>query len=55
MILVDDSVDRNHWKMGRIVATNQSDAHVRHVEVIRGDGKVVSRDRVKVVKLEMDE
>ena len=55
VILVDDTVDRHHWKLGRITGTPQSDFHVRKVEVRRGDGKIVLRDRVKVVKLEMDE
>ena len=55
VILVDDSKERNQWKMGRIVGTPKTDEHVRRVEVLRSDGKIVQRDRVKVVKLEMDE
>ena len=55
VILVDDTMDRHHWKLGRITGTPQSDYHVRKVEVRRGDGKIVTRDRVKIVKLEMDE
>ena len=55
VILVDDSSERNQWKMGRIVGTPTTDEHVRRVEVLRSDGKIVQRDRVKIVKLEMDE
>ena len=55
VILVDESVERNQWKMGRIVGTTDSDGHVRRVEIIRSDGKIVQRDRVKIVKLELDE
>ena len=55
VILVEDTVDRHHWKLGRVTATPQSDLHVWKVEVRRGDGRIVLRDRVKIVKLEMDE
>ena len=55
VILVDESVERNQWKMGRIVGTTDSDGHVRRVEIIRSDGKIVQRDRVKIVKMELDE
>ena len=55
VILVDDSSERNQWKMGRIVGTPTTDDHVRRVEVQRPDGKVVQRDRSKIVKLELDE
>ena len=55
VILVDDCVDRNQWKMGRVVGTTNTDGHVRKVEIIRPDGKIIQRDRVKVVKMELDE
>ena len=55
VILVDDSSERNQWKMGRIIGAPTTDGHVRRVEVMRSDGKIVQRDRVKIVKLEMDE
>ena len=54
VILVDDGIERNSWRMGRIVDTIQSDEHVRHVQIRRGDGKILQRDRTKVVKLEME-
>ena len=55
VIIVDEKAERNQWKMGRVVGTTSSDGHVRKVEVIRADGKIVQRDRVKIVKMELDE
>ena len=54
VIIIEDTTKRHDWKMGRIAATMQSDDHVRKVAVRRGDGKVVERDRMKLVKLELD-
>ena len=54
VILVDETVERHRWKLGRIQKTFQSGPHVRRVEVRKGDGKVVLRDRTKIVKLELD-
>ena len=54
VILVDETVERHRWRMGRIQKIFQSGPHVRRVEVKKGDGKVVLRDRTKVVKLELD-
>ena len=54
VILVDETVERHRWRMGRIQKTFQSGPHVRRVEIRKGDGKVVLRDRTKIVKLEMD-
>ena len=55
VILVEDCKDRNQWKMGRVVGTTNSDGHVRKAEIMRPDGKVVQRDRVKIIKMELDE
>ena len=54
VIIVDENVDRNSWRMGRIVDTIQSDEHVRQIKIRRGDGKILQRDRTKVVKLELE-
>ena len=51
---MEEKVARREWKLGRVKKTIQTDDHVRQVEVTRGDGKVVTRDRTKLVKLEMD-
>ena len=55
VILVDETMERHKWKMGRIQKTFQSGPHVRRVEIKKGDGKVVLRDRTKIVKLELDD
>ena len=54
VIIVDETIRRHDWKLGRIASTLQSDDHVRQVAVRRGDGKIVERDRTKLVKLELD-
>ena len=54
VIIVDETMKRHDWKLGRIASILQSDDHVRKVAVRRGDGKVVERDRTKLVKLELD-
>ena len=54
VLLVDEQVKRGSWKMGRIMDTSGSDGHVRGVSVRTADGKIFSRDRTKVVRLELD-
>ena len=54
VIIVDESLARNHWKMGRIEKINSIGSHVRTVDIRRGDGKILPRDRSKIVKLEME-
>ena len=55
VIIVDDTKKRDMWKLGRVTATFASDNHVRKVEVKRGDGKIIQRDRSKIVLLEMND
>ena len=55
VILVEDGMHRNEWSLGRVKRTVQTDGHVRTVDVKRSDGKIVTRDRTKLVKLELDE
>ena len=55
VIIVEAGVHRNEWSLGRVLKTLQSDEHVRTVEVRRSDGKVLTRDRTKIVKLELEE
>ena len=54
VIIVDESLARNHWKLGRIEDIHSVGAHVRTVDVRRGDGKILPCDRSKIVKLEME-
>ena len=55
VIIVDDTKKRDMWKLGRVTKTFASDNHVRKVEVKRGDGKIIQRDRSKIVLLEMND
>jgi len=54
VILVDETLDRNLWKLGKVTKTLGDNAHTRRVEVKKADGKTVVRDRQKIVKLELD-
>ena len=54
VLLVDEAAHRNQWKLGRVEKIHQNGPHVRRVDVRRGDQKIVTRDRTKIVKLEMD-
>ena len=54
VLLVDEQAKRGSWRMGRVVGVGGSDGHVREVSVRTADGKTFSRDRTKVVRLELD-
>ena len=54
VIIVDESVRRHEWKMGRIVSVEGSDDHIRRAWVKRGDGKTILKDRTKIVLLEIE-
>ena len=46
LVIKDDSVSRNMWKLGRIVEVNASDdSLVRSVKVIVGDSNLDKRDK----------
>ena len=55
VILVDESTSRSEWKLGKVVGAITSGPHVRKVNVRRADGKILLKDRTKVVRLELDE
>ena len=40
--------------MGRVVDVEGSGAHVRKAQILRPDGKIVVKDRSKIVRLELD-
>ena len=54
VIIVDKSLARNHWKMGCVETIHSVGAHVRTVNIRRGDRKILPRDWSKIVKLEME-
>ena len=53
VLLVDEQRRRNDWRVGTVVSTDEKDI-VRTVEVKMADGKLFTRDRTKVVRLELD-
>ena len=54
VIITDDTIARNDWRMGRVEKIHLTGSHVRRVDIRRGDGKILPRDRSKIVKLEME-
>ena len=54
VIIVDESKTRHEWKLGRVIEKIDSGPHVRRINVKKADGKVVLKDRTKVVKMELD-
>ena len=55
VIIVDESVSRHDWKLARVVNVVDTGPHVRKVNVRRADGKIVLKDRTKLVKMELDD
>ncbi len=54
VIIVDETLHRHQWSMGRVVEVEGSGAHVRRAQILRPDGKIVLKDRSKIVRLELD-
>ena len=55
VIITDETLQRNSWKLGRVITIDKTGSHVRRATVKRGDGKVLLKDRSKLVLLELDE
>ena len=53
VLMVDEQFRRSDWKTGVVVATDGGEL-VRLVDIRVPGGKVFSRDRTKVVRLELD-
>ena len=54
-MIVDDSVHRASWELGRVVDVDNAEGHARKIFVKRPNQKVIVRDRTKLVHLELDE
>ena len=54
VIMTEDGTNRNEWSLGRVTEVKDADGHVRTVEVRTSGGKTTTRDRTRLVKLEMD-
>ena len=54
VLLVDEATRRGDWKKGRVVSVEGTANHVRRAQIRRADGRVVLKDRTKMVLLEVD-
>ena len=55
VLIIDEQMKRCEWNLGCIIATDSEKDHVRKVDVLRADGRVTTKDRTKLVLLEIDE
>ena len=55
VLMVDEKLRREEWRLGRITKVMGDETHGRTVEVWTGKTKKFIRDITKVVPLEMDE
>ena len=53
VLLVDDQCQRGDWRCGVVVETDGGEL-VRSVSVKTAAGRIFSRDRTRVVRLELD-
>ena len=54
VIIVDEAVLRHDWSPGRVVHVEKTSPHVRRVHMRFSDKRIVTMDRTKIVRLEMD-
>ena len=54
VIIADDTVGRDEWRLGRVIKVFSDGQHVRKAEVLRNGGKVDLRDRSRLIKLELE-
>ena len=55
VLLVDEVTRSGEWEMGHVVSVDGSTNHVRKAEIRRADGRLVLKDRTKIVLLEIDD
>ena len=55
VILVDESTSRSQWKLGRVMEVISTGPLARKVNVRRADGKIIVKDRTKIVRLELED
>ena len=54
VLIADETMQRHSWKLGRVISIEGTGTHVRRATVQRGDGKLLVKDRSKLVLLELD-
>ena len=55
VLIVDETIKRRCWKMGKVTAVEGTGDHIRRVTVRNPEGELMVRDRSGVVRLELDE
>ena len=55
VIITDETTHRSQWRLARVIAADASNGLVRKVSLRRADGKVIVKDRTKIVRLELDQ
>ena len=55
VLIVDEQMKRCEWNLGRVINADSAKDHVRKAEILKVDGKTVTKDRTKLVLLELDE
>ena len=53
VMLVDETMPRYSWNLAKVISVFDNDSHVRKVKVRRSDGTTLTKDRTKVVQLEL--
>ena len=54
VLVAKEQVARSEWKLGRVVDVDGDETHIRKATVKRADGKIVLKDRMNLVLLELD-
>ena len=54
LVVVNETLPRHQWSLECIFKAVGSGAHVRKAQIRRPDGKIVLKDRTKIVRLELD-
>ena len=54
VLIVDETIKRKDWSIGRITETMGTGPHVRRVKIRKPNGDIIERDRTGVVTLELE-
>ena len=55
VICLDNPMARGDWRLCRVHEVVKNGQHVRQVKIRTGEGKLLWRDRTKLVLLELDD
>ena len=54
VLVVDETRRRDDWKLGSVIEVEGSEGCVRRVSIRMADGRIILRDRGKVVRMEIE-